>query len=352
MSLAVKSHDGTVDTTESARLMALRSHRILDTDPERAFDDIVLLASQICGTPISLITLVDEDRQWFKARVGVSIAETSRSISFCAHAIKGRGIFVVADALEDVRFRENPMVQGEPHIRFYAGAPLLTTDGYALGALCVVDHIPRSLTDGQRRALDALRRQTEAQLELRRNLIDLGKALAERDRAEAAKDALLVQLRRSLQKVDKLSALIPLSSNCEINMTIPATPAGIQTVCEGVAQLLQSKHWPEEELIKVELALQEALANGIRHGCKDDPTKHVQCSVTFNASGELIIVVRDPGSGFDSAALPNPLDPGNLLKSSGRGVFLINQLMDEVAFRDGGREVEMKKRRDPKGIEH
>ena len=344
----MKRHEQVIDTGETARLTALRSYRILDTDPEQAFDDIVLLASQICGTPISLIALVDEDRQWFKARVGVSIAETSRSVSFCSHAIKGRGIFVVADALEDVRFRENPMVRGEPHIRFYAGAPLITSDGHALGTLCIVDHVPRTLTDGQRRTLDALRRQAESQLELRRNLIDLGKALAERDRAEAAKDALVDQLRQSLQKVDKLTALLPLSSNCEINMTIPATPAGIQTVSEGVAQLLQTKHWPEEELIKVDLALQEALANGIRHGCKGDPTKFIQCSVTFDASGQLVIVVRDPGSGFDAASVPNPLDSANMLKSSGRGVFLINQLMDEVAFRDGGREVQMIKRRDPK----
>jgi anti-sigma regulatory factor (Ser/Thr protein kinase) len=348
VSEAVKCTEQVMDTDESARLAALRSYRILDTEPERAFDDLVLLASQICATPISLISLVDEDRQWFKARIGVSLSETSRSVSFCSQAIKGRGIFVVDDALEDVRFRENALVHGEPHIRFYAGAPLITSDGHALGTLCILDHVPRTLTDGQRRALDALRRQAEAQLELRRNLIDLGKALAERNRAEAAKDALLGELRRSLQKVDKLSAMLPLSSNCEINLTVPATPQGIQTVCEGVMQLLQNKQWPENDVIKVDLALQEALANGIRHGCKGDPSKHVQCTVTFDASGDLVIVVRDPGSGFDSTALPNPLAADNILKSSGRGVFLINQLMDEVAFRDGGREVEMKKRRDPK----
>ena len=97
-------------------------------------------------------------------------------------------------------------------------------------------------------------------------------------------------------------------------------------------------------------ALQEALANGIRHGCKGDPTKHVQCSVTFNGDGELVIVVRDPGTGFDTSTLPNPLDEANMLKPSGRGVFLINQLMDEVAFRDGGREVAMRKRREPKPV--
>lgn len=330
---------------ETARLAALREYRILDTDPERAFDDIVLLASQICQTPISLISLVDEDRQWFKARVGTTVAETSRSISFCAHAIRGRETFVVQDALVDVRFRENPLVKGEPFIRFYAGAPLITSDGHALGTLCVVDRVPRTLTDDQAKSLDALRRQAEAQLELRRNLAQLTQALAARDRAETAQAALVAELRQSLRKVDKLSALLPLSSNCEINMTIPATPAGIQTVSEGVTQLLENKHWPEDELIKVDLALQEALANGIRHGCCGDPNKHIQCSVTFDASGELVIVVRDPGPGFDSAAVPNPLEDANMMKPSGRGVFLINQLMDEVAFRDGGREVQMRKRR-------
>ena len=335
---------------ERARLDALRSYRILDTDPEQAFDDIVLLASQICGTPISLLSLVDENRQWFKARVGVSMTETSRSVSFCAHAIKGNDVFVIPDAMQDERFRENPLVVGEPHLRFYAGAPLVTRDGHALGTLCIVDHVPRTFTEDQLRALNALRRQAETQLELRRNLAELNNALLERDRAEAAQAAMVGELKQSLERVDKLSALLPLSSNCEISMTIPATPAGIQTVSEGVMQLLAGKHWPEAELIKVDLALQEALANGIRHGCKGDPTKHVQCSVTFDASGELVIVVRDPGTGFDTTAVPNPLDADNMLKPSGRGVFLINQLMDEVAFKDGGREVSMRKRREPKPV--
>ena len=109
---------------ESARLAALRSYRILDTDAEAGFDDLALLAAHICGTPIALISLVDERRQWFKARVGISVSETERSISFCAHAIEQPEIMVVPNALEDQRFRQNPMVQGEPHIRFYAGAPI------------------------------------------------------------------------------------------------------------------------------------------------------------------------------------------------------------------------------------
>lgn len=133
-------------------------------------------------------------------------------------------------------------------------------------------------------------------------------------------------------------------------MVIHATPAGIQTVSEGVVQLLQRKQWPEDDVIKVDLALQEALANGIRHGCKGDPTKEVQCCVTCDDSGELLIVVRDPGTGFDPSVLPHPLKSENMMKPGGRGVFLINQLMDEVAFADGGREVQMRKRRDVKAL--
>ena len=101
-------------TNEAGRLKALRQYRILDTKPEQAFDDLTLIASQICGVPIALISLVDEDRQWFKSRVGVEVQETTRSVSFCAHAIHQQGIFTVADALNDARFRDNPLVQGDP----------------------------------------------------------------------------------------------------------------------------------------------------------------------------------------------------------------------------------------------
>jgi len=332
-------------TDESARLAALRRYRILDTDPERAFDDLALLASQVCGTPIALITLVDEDRQWFKARVGISVGETARSISFCAHAIEQRDLFVVPDATDDARFRDNPLVQQEPRIRFYAGAPLVTPEGHALGTLCVVDRVPRQLTDAQARALVALRRQAEAQLELRRNLVELERALAERDRAEAEQAALIRELRASLDNVGKLSGLMPYCSTCELNMVIPAVPSAIGRVSDGLRQVLEAKQWREDEVIPVELALQEALANAIRHGCQGDPAMHVQCCVTIVEGRDLLIVVRDPGTGFDATAVPNPLEGENVLRSSGRGVFLINQLMDEVAFADGGREVQMRKRR-------
>jgi anti-sigma regulatory factor (Ser/Thr protein kinase) len=310
---------------EASRLKALHKYRILDTKPEQAFDDLTLLASQICGTPIALISLVDENRQWFKSRVGVQVQETSRSVSFCAHAIQQQGIFLVPDALNDERFRDNPLVRDAPHFRFYAGKPLMTPEGDALGTLCVVDYQPRTLTQAQKDALEALQRQVEAQLELRRNLDEL---------------------RVALEGIDTLGSLIPYCSACELNIVIPADAAAIAKVSAGVKELLTSKGWPEVRVAEVQLAVQEALANAIHHGCKDDASKQVQCCVSFDAKGEVVVVVRDPGAGFDVSAVPNPLDENNLLKQSGRGVFLINQLMDTVEFTQEGRQVLMRKHRD------
>ena len=120
---------------EEQRVAALREYRILDTLPEQAYDDITRLAAQICGTPVALITLVDADRQWFKAKFGLEERETSRDISFCAHAILESDLFEVPDTTRDLRFADNPLVMGGIRARFYAGAPLVTTDGYALGTL-------------------------------------------------------------------------------------------------------------------------------------------------------------------------------------------------------------------------
>jgi anti-sigma regulatory factor (Ser/Thr protein kinase) len=330
--------------SETERLATLHSYRILDTQPEQAFDDLTLLASYICETPIALITLIDTDRQWFKSRVGLSQSETSRSISFCSHAIDQTGLYIIRDAATHETFRHNPLVTGEPNIRFYAGAPLVAPNGHALGTLCVIDRVPRTLTPAQIEALEALRRQVQAQLELRVNLIELEQALARRDEAEARQQELIASLQASLDGLNKLGGLIPYCSVCELDLVIPADPRAIPTITEGVKQILQRKDWKEEEIMAVELAVQEALANGIRHGCKGDPTRKIQCCVAVDQTGAVTVVVRDPGSGFDTAAIPDPLDPANVLKPGGRGVFLINRLMDDVRFSDGGRAVEMRKR--------
>ncbi len=153
---------------EAQRLAALRSYDILDTDPELGFDDLTQVAAAICGTPIALVSLVDRDRQWFKSRHGLDVPETLRDVALCAHAIHGHDLFVVPDTLADDRFLDNPICAGAPHVRFYAGAPLVTDDGLALGTLCVIDHLPRQLDGRQRDALRRLGRQVICQLELRR----------------------------------------------------------------------------------------------------------------------------------------------------------------------------------------
>lgn len=143
---------------EQARLDKLRQFMILDTETEQCFDDLVNLASHICATPIATLTLIDKERQWFKAQVGVSDRETHRNLSFCAHAIKQTGPFVVTDASKDSRFQNNELVTSDPNIRFYAGIPLLSSEGYGLGTLCVIDRTPRTLSQEQVDALSALSR--------------------------------------------------------------------------------------------------------------------------------------------------------------------------------------------------
>ena len=179
------TRDTGIAIDENARLDALRRYNILDTGQEAVFDDIVQLAASICDMPMATVTLVDENRQWFKSRLGLTVTETPRRIAFCSHAIIRSGPFIVHDALADPRFADNPLVRGAPNIRFYVGIPLVNIDGHAVGTLAVMDTRPRKLSEDQLFALRVLGQQALTQLESRRSIVELNRLMVERDQAQS-----------------------------------------------------------------------------------------------------------------------------------------------------------------------
>ncbi len=199
--------------SESARQRELDTYGVVDSLPEAAYEDIVRLASALCGAPIALVSLIDRDRQWLKARVGFELAETPRSVAFCDHVIRNPDqLMEIPDATRDPRFRENPFVTGQDHVRFYAGMPLVTPSGAAIGTVCVLDRQPRDLTDTQREALASLARLTMNLLEARHRerAHERAALLAEAGAAEAAAVTVAVAVPEPTAPVARTVALVEL----------------------------------------------------------------------------------------------------------------------------------------------
>lgn len=282
--------------TEEQRMAALRRYEILDTPPEESFDALVRLGASICKTPIALVTLVDEARQWFKARVGLDALETSREIAFCAHAIDGNELFIVPDATRDERFRDNPLVTEDPSIRFYAGMPLITSEGDAIGTFCVIDRKPRAdLTPHERECVQLLARETMTQIELRRALMELDRAKHELQDLnmdlEAFGAAVAHDLRAPLRSID---GLVELLAETATTADGPRHIAAVRHACARmqaiIDALLRLSRLSTSKLIKQPINLSALVRELLEEIKNNEPTRRF----TFVIASD-ITTVADAG---------------------------------------------------------
>ena len=371
---------------EAQRLASLQSYEVLDTDPEQAYDDLTRIASEICGTPIALVSLVDSDRQWFKSRVGLEATETPRSVAFCSHAIlEPDQVFLVPDSSVDERFHDNPIAVGGPHVRFYAGAPLVNHEGHALGTLCVIDDKPRELSASQLESLRALSRQVVCQLELRKrnaNLRELSATVQRRN--EELREFTAIATHDLGEPLRKLTALSDLLES-DLGHDLPVTAReDLDSILESVgrmdrlvASLQALTRVRTSELSRESLALsdcaylaidalsscfreknvqvevdalpevegdmalltkifQNLIGNAIKFSSGEGVMIHVTCS---EADGELIVGVRDDGIGMEPEQAEEVFKPFKRLhpRSEYEGTGIGLAIVRKIVERHGGR---------------
>lgn len=366
-----------IPVNEQERLQALREYELLDSESEKEFDEIVALASFICQTPISTITLIDEKRQWFKAHVGLTNRETPRDVAFCAYAILQQEITIVNDATRDKRFNKNPLVTGSPDIRFYAGLPLTTPEGFNLGTICVIDTKPRDLTHDQNKALQVLRNQVLKLFELKRKNILLTRV---HDMQQKLMSIIGHDLRGPINSLNGLLLMVEkykLSTE-DLNEILPRMRTMVDTTDNLLNNLL---HWAKNH-IEEKVATYEAfnlrvlvadvtgslkeilteknnelnihidpahavvvnrnifefiLRNLIVNANKFTSQGRIQISSSMNGA-RVLITVRDNGIGIDSDRLPTLFEWGknNSTKGtkgeagSGLGLPMVKEFVEQM----------------------
>jgi two-component sensor histidine kinase len=276
---------------EEVRLAALRAHHIVDTPPEREFDEVVALLAEICTAPVALITLIGQDRQWFKAKVGLDGDGTPRDQSICAHAILGEGTLVVPDVHADPRFAHMPSVNGDPPLKFYAGVPLRTAEGLPLGTLCVLDHVPRQLNAFQLRALEVLARQVMVQLRLRRALQQEHDFVAAQDRALQEKEGLIARNAVLVREVDHRvkNSLQLVGSLLSIQARRSGDPATVAAIEEARSRVLAvaDVHEQLHQAARVDRVPVGAFLEGLCRRISTTKPDGVDAIVVQAAPGEL-----------------------------------------------------------------
>ena len=297
-----------IPENEAQRLEWLRQCAILDTLPEEAFDEAAQLAAELCRVPTAAINLVDADRQWSKAAVGQDKTQDPRTMSFCAHTILQPDLLVVPDARSDTRFAQNPLVTGEPFIRFYAGAPLITSEGFGLGSLCVVDRVPRRLTDAQAAVLRLLARQITGRIELMRHVHLQGELIADRDRLLRESREIVAQQREFLR--DVLSSVtdgrLTLCASAD-DLPLPLAPfagpitlsgGGIRELRRQTVGACRAAGIVGTHADDLETAVGEAGMNAVVH------SENGSGFVFLDERGTVQVRVQDTGEGIPLAELP------------------------------------------------